>query len=200
MKKILLGFSTALIALTLAGCGHSNNSSTENTSHSGNTTTAQKAASKSQSTSQKSSQTTFKNGVLKTENATLEITKTQLAHDDEDNEDGLIIYYSVTNTSSDQNIKPETLLNTLSFHQKDNNSSFSLETDEFDVADALYPNNDDSAEKDNFEDHVEDAAEADVLPGKTVDTVTGLQLKNKTEAVVAQLSSDTSQNYTIKLK
>ncbi|MCH4170109.1 MAG: DUF5067 domain-containing protein [Lactobacillus sp.] len=194
MKKVLWLTLLTTLTLTFGACGNNNNTATKSSSSSSSkTSTAQKVSSSSTATT--SNDTNFKDGVLTVPEAKLKITKTQVAHNNEDNEDGLIVWYTITNQSQ-QNIEPEDILKRLAFHQNDGNASYTLE-DDFDAAEALYS---DEAEQDKFENEVEDLADNELQPGKTVETVAGIELRNTNDPVTVINQARQDQTFTINLK
>lgn len=137
----------------------------------------------------------FKNGVFKTDLFELKIDRTQVGHDNFNQSDGLIVWYSVTNKTKTKEYKPSDIFRYLKFTQSDGNSDFSLDdmSSSFSIEEALYPmydkdknpitDQDDAYNKavdaqNSMKDNEEAIANANVLPRKTAKTVAGIQIKN----------------------
>lgn len=143
----------------------------------------------------------FKNGELETDYMNLTIDETQVAHDNEPNEDGLIIWYTLENTS-DENIVPSGEWYNFVIKQQDESTEYDLTEylDMFDSAEALYPTVDESGElvddatwdksiddQEQFYSEYEEPAENELLPGKTKQFVTSVTLNNVEKPVTIQI-------------
>lgn len=206
MKKMFVGF-LLFSSLGLAACSNNNEASKESTdatSAAAQIQTSMTATPASESESQVA-EVSFKDKTLEFPYFTLKIDKTQIGHDNGMDEDGLIIWYTVKN-KSDENIVPQDQLQNLSITQQDETSEYNLLSNLgfFDPAEALYPvfgedgmaledddlYNERQEQQDTFNEEFVNKATTDLLPGKEVQVVTSITLKNTDYPVVIKLSDD----------
>lgn len=198
MKKVFVLCSIIFLTISLGACGDKVTSSSGNTSKEKN-----KEASQTQTQKEKST-ATFKNGVFKTKNYTMTIVDKQVAKNEQQDEIGLIVWYTVKNTSDKDNVVPQDAFVNVTAAQNNDTSKIELE-DTFDAEDALYPNNTDSAEIKKYNEmiDIEKLSEAELLPGKTVKTFIAYELDNdKHDVTLTATDPETMQKigtYTIKL-
>ncbi len=195
MKKIFAAFLILLLAVSLAACGNDEKASSDNKAST--TVTATKT--------RQSPDSTFKNGVFKTKNYTLTIVKEQVVHDKQQDDIGLILWYTFKNTSKKTSVNPDDAIKNLSLTQNSDTSVIELD-DTFDAEGALYPSltDSDQIEKSNKMMDTEKLSDSAVLPGKTVKTFDAYELDNTThDIIITAHDPQTSQKvgkYTIKIK
>lgn len=211
MKKMLLG-ALFLTGLIVSGCSTTKEANSNETSSSSSTQASTEINVSAQSSSEKDVfEMSFKDKTLTGINYKLTIDKTQLAHDNSADEDGLIIWYTVENNSED-NMVPNDILSLLTFKQQDDTSEYDLTSGVgyFNSAEALFPmyNTDSSPIEDvdayndaidqqnKFSEEFEEKSHAELLPGKSVQCAIGILLNNTDKPVNVSLSEDmpTSEN------
>ena len=209
MKRINFIVIAMLLATLSLGACSSGNSKTKSTNTDNN---SKETANDISDSHGESDNVSFKDGTLKTNNFLLKIDKTQVGHDNYSGEDGIIIWYTLTNKSK-KNIVPDNIFKYFKVQQSDGNSLFDLDFG-FDGAQALYPTYDSNRQQiedpkysENLKKQDEMSkngkSEAQLLPGKSVSTYQDFSLKNKEHDVTISLDPDKysiKDIYTIKIK
>lgn len=202
---MLLG-ALFLTGLIVTGCSTTKEANSNETKSSSFSQAGTEISISSQSSSEKDVfEMSFKDRTLTGINYKLTIDKTQLAHDNSADEDGLIVWYTVENNSED-NVVPNDILSLLTFKQQDDTSEYDLtsEVGYFNSGEALFPmyNADSSPIEDvdaynnaidqqnKFSEEFEEKSHAELLPGKSVQCAVGILLKNTNNPVKVSLSEN----------
>ncbi|AMW99290.1 DUF5067 domain-containing protein [Rummeliibacillus stabekisii] len=171
MKKILTSI-ILLSALIVAGCGNNTGSETKEQN---------KSAAEKTTVDAPKPTSTFKNGVLETNNYTLKITKSEIIKSPMENKPGLFITYELTNNTDDTNVVPNDTLLNLVPSQENDTSKVELEGNYY-FLDAF--GDEDDTETYNKMVDLDNASANELLPGKTVKFVEAYGLDNDTHPVV----------------
>lgn len=216
MKKVLLG-SLLVYSLVLVACGSNEESTVENsTTETGQETEVN--ADQNDEGEDYVSEMSFENGKLETDYMELTIDDTQIAHDNFEDEDGLIIWYTIENNSED-NIIPSDEFYSFELKQQDDTSEYDLTEDIgwFDPEEALFPTENEDGEmvddetydanfskQEEFYDDYLKPADNDLLPGKSVQVATSVPLNNTDNPVSMKVYEDypmeTNETYNINLE
>lgn len=208
MKKGMVSVGI-LGSLLLAGCTTNTKDTASNNSETKASVT--EITAEKESSERDAIEMSFKDGTLEGLNYKLTIDKTQLAHDNFSGEDGLIIWYTLEN-NTETNLVPRDNFSMFSIKQQDETSEYDLSDSigTFSVGEALYPMYDENGnpledteaynaaidEQNKFHDDYEVKSDAELLPGKSVQTVTSVVLNNTEGQVKIKLPDDfpTSEN------
>ncbi|MFX3617937.1 MAG: DUF5067 domain-containing protein [Sporolactobacillus sp.] len=187
MRKLFIVLSSLFLTLALSACGG-------NASNSSNSSTPKKTVTVAATGKKYTTNSSFKDGIFKMKGYTLTIGKTQYARDKQQDEDGLIVWFTVKNSSKKATETPESVISNLSFEQNNDTSKTDLENT-FGAEDALYPlttNNakeyDKEVDESNAMLKIDKLSQDKILPGKTVKTFEAYELDNATHnvTVIAQ--------------
>ncbi|TNX49355.1 DUF5067 domain-containing protein [Enterococcus faecium] len=209
MKKSILCVGVLGLSLAVLGACSSNDggnkTAEESTTTISSSTTTEIQASTQQTSERDVIEMSFKDKTLTGPGYKLTIDKTQVGKDNSSGEDGLIIWYKLDN-QTEANMVPSDMFSMLTFSQQDDTSEYDLTSSvgTFDVSEALYPmyNEDGSPLEDdaaydeavtnqnNFLDEVDAKSDAELLPGKSVQCVTGVVLNNTQGEVKIKLGED----------
>ncbi|GAA3020550.1 DUF5067 domain-containing protein [Tetragenococcus solitarius] len=212
MKKVLLG-SLLVCTLSLVAC--SNNGDEEDTTAASTESKTEVTAAGYEEEGQDVAEMSFKDGKLETDYMKMSIDKTQVAHDNTMDEDGLVIWYTIENTSED-NIVPSEEWYLFTAKQQDDSTEYNLTDDigYFNSAEALYPTEDENGEfvddaswdeadanQTEFRNEYEEPADNELLPGKSKQFATGINLNNTEKPVIIQVGEEfpTSNNEEYKI-
>lgn len=213
VEKVLLGvFSLGVIGL--AGCTNENADSTDVEEETEVTAADYELEEEGSDVMEMS----FEDGKLTAEYVEITIDETQVAHDYFNDEDGLIIWYTIKNTSED-NIVPSDEFSMFDIKQQDDTSEYDITENEFtnyfDAQEALYPTEDENGDlpEDSFEQAVDQQdkfteeylkpTNNELLPGKTVQAVYSVGLDDTENPISIKLQEDypapTNETYKINL-
>jgi len=212
MKKVLLG-SLLVCTLSLVAC--SNNGDEEDATAASTESKTEVTAAGYEEEGQDVAEMSFKDGKLETDYMKMSIDKTQVAHDNTMDEDGLVIWYTIENTSED-NIVPSEEWYLFTAKQQDDSTEYNLTDDigYFNSAEALYPTEDENGEfvddaswdeadanQTEFRNEYEEPADNELLPGKSKQFATGINLNNTEKPVIIHVGEEfpTSNNEEYKI-
>lgn len=215
-SKLVVLFLSGIFFLSACSSKNSSDKETTISTQKGNTEITANITQNSESSSGFSDYS-FKGGKLETPEMDILIDKTEVGH--ATGEDGIIIWFTITN-KSEINIIPQSELYIFDIKQQDETSEYQIATDYnyVDAAEMLYPMyNDDGTTVDDelydknlklqneFEEKYGKKFYAELMPGKEVQTAIGLKLENTEHPVTISLSEPYASNvdseeYVINLK